>query len=126
MSLDRDHRRAAKAHLIAAMDQGRSWQDAATEAGLATSRTAAYRLLQRVRLEGSSALEDGRRGHPSKLREPVVQWLIAYCQAAPETPSHRLQSLLAAQFAVSVSVGHLNHVRAVLGLRTIRPVPKKS
>lgn len=126
MSLDREHRRAAKAQLIAAMDQGRSWQDAATAAGLATSRSAAYRLQQRVRLAGSAALEDGRHGHPSKLRPPVVQWLLAYCQAAPETPSHHLQALLLAEFAVSVSLGHLNHVRATLGIRTVRPTPKKS
>ncbi len=123
--MDREQRRAAKAHLIAAMDQGLSWHEAAGAAELPTSRTAAYRLQQRVRLAGPAALDDGRHGHPSKLREPIIQWLIASCQAAPETPSHRLQSLLAAQFAVSVSVSHLNHVRAVLGIRSLRPTQKK-
>lgn len=83
--MDREARRAAKAQMIAQMQAGLSWQEAATTAGVQTSRTAAYRLLQRVRSEGAAALEDQRHGHPVKLREPVREWLAATV-ALPRPP----------------------------------------
>jgi transposase len=46
--------------------------------GLSISRATAYRLQQRVRLEGETALDDQRHGHVYKVREPIRQWVISY------------------------------------------------
>jgi transposase len=63
-----------------------------------------------------AGLQDGRHGHPAKLREPVQQWLKDYCQAAPGTPSHIVQQALENRFGVEVCISHLNATRAALGL----------
>lgn len=119
--MDREARRAAKAQMIAQMQAGLSWQEAATRAGVQTSRTAAYRLLQRVRTEGAAALEDQRHGHPVKLREPVREWLAAFCRAAPQSTGRSVQAALCERFGLQVSVSQINRLRAALGVR--RPVP---
>jgi transposase len=64
--MDRQAYRTAKAQMITGMEAGQSWQEAAGQAGVQISRTAAYRLLQRVRTEGAAALEDQRhwQSHP--------------------------------------------------------------
>jgi transposase len=104
---DADYR-AAKAAMIAAMDEGVPWQEL------------------RAWREGPTYLDDGRHGHPSKLREPVRQWLLETCTQAPTTPSHALQTTIADTFGVSVGVRQINRVRAALGVRTLRPhAPKK-
>ncbi len=120
-SMTREQQRTAKARLVAMMNQGQSWQEAAVFVGLPISRATAYRLQRRVRLEGETALEDQRQGHIFKVREPVRQWLVTYCQQAPHTPSHLLQVLLRDQFHVNLSIGYLNQVRAKLGVRYVRP-----
>jgi transposase len=120
-SMTREQQRTAKARLVAMMNQGQSWQEAAVFVGLPISRATAYRLQRRVRLEGETALEDQRHGHIFKLREPVRQWLVTYCQQAPHTPSHLLQVLLRDQFHVNLSIGYLNQVRTKLGVRYVRP-----
>ena len=114
--MDADERRAAKARLVAGMLQGHSWQEAASAAGLPLGRSAAYRLTQRVRVQGEAALHDQRHGHPSKLRAPVQQWLETYCRSAPHTPSRAVQAALQERFGLRVSISHLNRVRARLGL----------
>ncbi len=86
--MEEEQNRAAKGQMIALMQTGHSWQEASTMAGVQISRSAAYRLLQKVRTQGEAGLQDGRHGHPAKLREPVQQWLKDYCHAAPSTPSH--------------------------------------
>lgn len=63
-----------------------------------------------------AALEDGRRGHPIKLRGEVRQWLVAFCQETPDTPSHIVQAALLERFDLLVSISQLNRVRAALGL----------
>ena len=110
-------RQEAKAKLATAMLSGCSWQDAAAWAGVQTSRSAAYRLRQAFCAGGTEALRDGRHGHPSKLRPPVRQWLEEYCRGAPGTPSRVVQVALQERFGVHVTIGHLNHVRAALGVR---------
>lgn len=120
-SMTREQRHTAKARLVAMMNQGQSWQEAAVFVGLSISRATAYRLQQRVRLEGERALDDQRHGHVFKVQEPVRQWLVTYCQQAPHTPSHLLQGLLRDQFHVNLSIGYLNQVRAQLGVRYARP-----
>ena len=115
--MDEAQQRTAKLRLIKGMREGRPWRDAAGVADLQTSRTAAYRLLQRVNTEGEQALVDGRHGHPSKLRAPVRAWLGDYCRGAPGAPSRVVQTALQERFGVTVSIGHLNRVRVALGLR---------
>jgi transposase len=90
-------------------------------AGVQISRSAAYRLLRKVRLQGEAGLQDDRHGHPAKLREPVRQWLKDYCRAAPTTPSHDVQQALESCFGIRVSVSHLNATRAALGLSSRTP-----
>ena len=114
--MEEEHSHAAKGQLVALMQAGHSWQEAATMAGVQISRSAAYRLLQKVRTQGEEGLRDGRHGHPAKLRGCVQQWLKDYCQAAPGTPSRIVQQALQNRFGIVVSISHLNATRAVLGL----------
>jgi transposase len=113
--MDAADRQAARAQMISTMLQGHPWHEAAAAAGVQTSRSAAYRLLQRVRTTGESALVDGRHGHPSKVRVPVRQWLQAYWQAHPQASCREAQEALQARFGVRVSQSHLSRVRAALG-----------
>jgi len=114
--MEKEQQRRAKDHLVALIQAGHTWQEAAARAGVPISRSAAYRLVHKVRTVGVSTWQDGRHGHPAKLREPVQQWLKAYCQAAPGTPSHIVQQALENRCGVLVSISHLNATRAALGL----------
>ena len=119
---DADYR-AAKAALIAYMDEGYPWQEAAAKAGVVVSRATAYRLWLRAWREGPSCLDDGRHGHPSKLRAPIRDWLVETCTAAPISSSAVLQTAIRDRFGIAVSVRQINRVRAALGVRTARPTP---
>jgi hypothetical protein len=85
-------------------------------AGVRISRSAAYQLLRNVRLRGEPGVQDGRHGHPAKLREPVRTFLETSCRETQETPSREVQAALQERFYVLVSVGHLNRVHADLGV----------
>ncbi len=111
-----EERRAAKARMIAGMRAGRSWREAAAKVGVQTSRTAAYRLLQGARARGEVAFLDGRHRHPTKVRGPVREWLDTYCRGAPNTLGQAVQTALRERFGLTVSVTHINRVRATLGL----------
>ncbi len=119
--MDRQARHAAKAQMVALMQAGQLWQEAAGQAGVQTSRTAAYRLLQRMRIEGTAALEDQRHGHPTKLRQPVRDWLAAFCRAAPASTGRAVQAALVEQFGLEVSISQVNRLRAALGVSRPRP-----
>jgi transposase len=123
--LPRDARRDAKGRLIAGMNAGLSWRDAAVAAGITTSEATAYRLRRRVRQHGDTALEDHRHGYTYKLPPAQRQWLLAYCQEHPHTPSHVLQTVLREHCDVLISIGYLNQVRAALGVRFIHPTAAK-
>ncbi len=114
--MEAEQRRGAKRQLIALMQAGHSWQEAATVAGMQISRSGAYRLLQEVRKRGEAALLDGRHGHPTKLRESVREFLETTCRETPSTPSREVQAALQEQFGIFVSIGHLNRVRAQIGV----------
>jgi len=114
-------RRAAKARLVAGMVRGLPWREAAEAAGLPTGRTTAYRLRRDVRLRGDAALDEGRHGHASKLREPVRRWVEAYCRGAPSVSGPTVQAALRERFGLDVSVRHLNRVRAALGVSKVSP-----
>jgi transposase len=116
--MEKEQYRAAKGRMIALMQAGHSWQEAASLADIPISRSAAYRLLHKVRTQGEIGLQDGRHGHPVKLREPVLDFLKDSCQTAPDTPSHVLQRSVEEHFGIRVSVSHLNATRAALGLRS--------
>ena len=71
-SMTREQRRNAKAHVVATMNQGQSWQEAVASVGLSISRATAYRWQRRVHLEGERALDDQRHGHVYK-QQPTPQ-----------------------------------------------------
>ncbi len=121
---DADYR-VAKAAMIDYMNEGYPWQEAATKAGVVVSRATAYRLWLRAWRDGPSCLDDGRHGHPSKLREPIRHWLVEACTAAPTTSSPVLQTAIRDRFGISVSVRQINRVRAVLGVPAVRVAPPK-
>ena len=115
--MDQEARRAAKAQMVAHMQAGQSWQEAATNAGIQTSRASAYRLLRRVRIEGAVALDDQRHGHPTKVRQPVRDWLAVFCRAAPEAIGRTVQAALLKRFDLLISISQINRLRAALGVR---------
>lgn len=92
--MDKEQQRAAKARLVAQMQAGQSWQVAKASAGVQTSQSTAYRLLQGYRLLGETALLDGRHGHRSLLRGAARAFLEEQCGQAPQTPSSTIQALL--------------------------------
>jgi len=114
--MEKEQYRAAKARLVAHMQAGQSWQAAAATAGVQTSQSTAYRLLQIVQKQGEAALQDMRHGHPSKLRGEVRTFLQYQCREAPSTPSSTMQAVLRERFDLSVSVSQINRVRAALGV----------
>jgi len=111
-------RRAAKARLVEGMLRGQSWEDAVIASGLDVRRSAAYRLTQRVCVYGERALEDHRHGHVSKMQAPVRQWLEVYCRGVPGLSSRLVQAALRERFGFTVSITHLNRIRASLGIRS--------
>ncbi len=115
--MERAAHRVAKAQLVAQMQAGQSWQAAATSVGVQTSRATAYRLLRRVRIEGAVALDDQRHGHPTKLHQPVRDWLAEFCRAAPASTGRAVQTALLERFGLEVSVSQINRLRAALGIR---------
>src|SRR5215467_7746931 len=110
--MEQEQRQAAKRQLLALMQAGQSWQAAAAAAGIQVSRSTAYRWQQEVRTRGEAALQDGRHGHPAKVRPGVLHWLESRCQATPQIPSSELQRDLQEQLGVRLSISHLNAVRA--------------
>src|SRR6266851_9161138 len=110
---NQEYRRCAKAHLVALMQRGYSYQTAVALAQVHVSLSTAYRLCQAVRKRGEVALQDGRHGHPVKLRGEARAFLEAYCRKAPHTPSSAIQTLLQERH---VSISQINRVRASLGI----------
>ncbi len=69
-----------------------------------------------MRSRGKAAFQDGRHGHPAKLRTTERLWLEHYCRTSPGTPSHVVQTAFQERFGIQISIGYLNQVRANLGL----------
>jgi putative transposase len=115
----------ARVQIAQAMEQGLPWHEAVKSAGLEISQATAYRLRQRMRQGGELALHEGRHGHPVKLRGEIRQWLEQVCRQAPSTPSHEIQTQLAQQFSLQVSVSQINRVRATLGVGNLPQSAKK-
>jgi transposase len=115
--MDREVQRAAKAQMVAQMQAGQSWHEATTRAGIKSSRASAYRLLRRVRIEGAAALDDQRHGHPTKVRQPMRDWLAAFCRAAPASTGRTVQAALLERCGLEVSISQINRLRTILGVR---------
>ena len=125
--MDKEQKQAAKKQLMQLMQAGHRWQEAATQAGVQTSRSTAYRWWQAYRNQGERALQDGRHGHPIKAREPVLQWLESMDRQAPQTSSRVVQTQLEERFGPVISITHLNRLRAAHGrVRSARREEKKS
>jgi transposase len=114
--LERSQRQAAREQLVTAMLEGRTFQEMSAGSSVPLKRAMAYRLLHAVRTKGSSALQDGRHGHSSKLRGEARAFLETSCREAPCTPSPILQAALRERFDLQVSVSQINRVRAALGV----------
>ncbi len=113
--MEQEQRRAAKQQMLERMEAGMSWQEAATTAGVQTSRATAYRWKQEARTRGEAALQDGRHGHRAKVLPPVLHWLESRCQVTSLVASSQLQKELQEQLGVRLSISHLNAIRAMHG-----------
>jgi transposase len=113
---ERNGSQITREQLVTAMLEGQTWRQVSTDFPLPMKRAMAYRLLHAVRTKGEIALQDGRHGHPSKLRGEARAFLEACCREAPCTPSPTLQAALRERFDLQVSVSQINRVRAVLGV----------
>lgn len=120
MDAKRNQRQAAREQLIAAMLEGRTFQEVSKGSDVPLKRAMAYRLLRAVRTQGESALQDGRHGHPVKLRGAARTFLEEYCRQAPSTPSSAIQTLLQERFGLDISTSQINRVRAALGVSNCR------
>lgn len=122
---DQEPHRSTKIHLLTLMQDGYSYQAATDLAGVPVSQSTAYRLLQVVRKQGEAAFQDGRHGHPRKLRGPVRTFLEDQCRQAPSTPSSVIQRLLHECFDLRVSISQINRVRAALGMSNYQQKQEK-
>jgi transposase len=113
--MEKEQRQVVREQMVALMQSGHSWQEASTMAGVQISRSAAYRLLQKVRTQGEGGLHDGRHGHPAKVLPAVLHWLELRCQATSLVASSELQREPQEQLGVRISISHLNAVRAMHG-----------
>ena len=120
MNAKRNQRQAAREQLITVMLEGRTFQEVSKGSDVPLKRAMAYRLLRAVRTQGESALQDGRHGHPVKLRGAAHTFLEEYCRQAPSTPSSAVQMLLQERFGLSISTSQINRVRAALGVSNCR------
>ncbi len=111
-----NQRQEAREQFIAALLEGRPFREVSAGSSPPVKRAMAYRLLRAVRTKGTTALQDGRHGHPSKLRGEARAFLEARCREAPCTPSSSLQTVLRERFDRQVSVSQINRVRAALGV----------
>ncbi len=114
--MESEQRQAAKKQMMVLMHEGYPWQEAASRAGIQTSRSTAYRWFQQFRTQGEAGLHDERHGHIAKMHKPIREWLEARCRKEPSLPSSSLQKELKAHFGVLVSITHLNRIRAAHGL----------
>lgn len=102
-----DERLASKEHLVALMQAGSSWQEAAAQAGVQVSRSTAYRWLHQVRTRGAASLVDGRHGHPAKVSPPVREFLETTYRESHEHSGREMQATVQERFGVMISIGHL-------------------
>jgi len=119
-----EQRQAAKREMVKQMEQGVAAREARVSSAVPMHRTTVYRLRRRVQREGEQALTDGRHGHPVKLREEALTFLVEHCQATPSASSPAIQQQIHERFDLCISVSQLNRMRARFGLSR-RAVPRE-
>jgi len=72
-------RQAAKREIVRQFEHGVSVEDVRGRSPVPMHRTTIYRLLKRAQREGKGAFNDGRHGHPTKLRGEVLTFVLEYC-----------------------------------------------
>ena len=117
-------RQEARREIVRQIEQGVSAKLAKVHSTVPMHRTTIYRLLKQVQREGEGAFNDGRHGHPVKLRGDVLTFVKDYCQSHPAASSSTVQCLLSERFGLSISISQLNRVRAAHGLSR-QPVPRE-
>jgi transposase len=123
----RQARLVARREMVQQVEHGMTVREARECCAVPMHRTTVYRLLKRVQHKGEQAYTDQRHGHPTKLREDVLTWVLNYCQSHASASSAEVQRRLIERFGLSVSVSQLNRVRAAHGLsRKAIPQEKKS
>ncbi len=116
IDMAQEERRMVKLRVVAAMQSGLPWQEAARAADTRLSRATAFRALRLVRAQGEEAMVDGRHGHPYKLTPSVCEWMAEYCGGTPGVPSRVVQAEIEERFGLTASVSQINRVRAALGV----------
>lgn len=111
-----------KRQVVELMLAGHHWQEATEQIGVRVSESTAYRWVRNWRQAGDAGLEDGRHGHTYKMTPEIRAWIKEYCGHARHTPSSQVRKMIKEEFKVEISRGHLNRVRAELGVSR----PKKS
>ena len=119
----RQARRKARLELVRQVKLGATASEAQRRSSVPMHRTTVYRLLKLVKCEGEDALVERRHGHPVKLREEVLTFVLDYCQDHVSAASREVQHLVAERFGITVSISQLNRVRAAHGLS--RKAPKR-
>jgi transposase len=109
-------RQTAKREIVRDIEQGASTREARARSTVPMHRVTVYRLLKRVQREGERAFEDGRHGHPVKLRGEALTFVIEHSQAQPHIASSVLHRAMLEHFGSAPSISQLNRVRAGLGL----------
>ncbi len=111
-----------KRQVVELMLSGSQWQAAIEQVGVKVSESTAYRWVRNWRKDGDAGLSDGRLGHAYKVTPEIREWLRKTCGEAPHTPSSKVKKIIKDKFEVEISRGHLNRVRAELGVSR----PKKN
>src|SRR5260221_4991949 len=102
--MKKEQKQSAKRQMMELMQAGYHWKEAATVAGMQTSRSSAYRWWQAYRSHGEEALQDGRHGHPTKASEAVLVWLESTEKQAPQISTRMVQGQLSERFGFLISI----------------------
>ncbi len=105
-----------KVEVVELMVAGHRWSEAAEQAGVQISESTTYRWRNCWREEGQAGLIDKRHGYVYKMTPEIQGWLKEYCERAPDTPSREVRKMIKERFEVKISRGHINRVRAELGV----------
>lgn len=111
-----------KRQVVELMLAGSHWLEATEQVGVRVSQSTTYRWVRCWRQDGEAGLGDGRHGHAYKMSPDIRAWLKETCGQAPHTPSSQVKKMITDKFEVEISRGHINRVRAELGVSR----PKKS
>jgi transposase len=113
--MDKQQEQGARQVMVELMQAGYNWRKAAEQAGLEVSESTAYYWLRKYRKQGEEGLIDERHGHRGKVSLSVLQWMEALCKSDPYISSSAIQKQLKEQMKSSLSLTHLNRMRAAHG-----------